>query len=306
VYAAKEAGANAVKLQTFQPEDMTLDCDDEHFQIKEGLWKGQTYFELYKKIYMPWGWQTILKRIADQIGITLFSTPFSLEAVDFLEEEIGPSAYKVASQEMCWGELLDKVAATGKPVFLSTGCAENYREISQAVRRIGKKRCVPLYCASAYPARPNEIGLITIPTLSQMLGVHAGISDHSKGIAIATAAVASSARVVEKHLKLDEKSPDAAFALYPEEFKEMVSAIRQVEKAMYGVHFDGVNNNGFQYRRSIYAVKEFQKGDKISAEGLRVLRPNVGLSPNKIQQVIGKIAKEDIKAGTPLSNELVS
>lgn len=305
VYAAKEAGADAVKLQTFWPEDITLNCDNEYFKIKKGLWKGQTFFELYKKTYMPLGWQPILKNLADEIGISLFCTPFSLEAIDFLEQELRPPAYKIASMEMCWGELLDKVAATGKPVFLSTGCANGFREISQTVRRVGKKRCVPLYCTSSYPAKPEEIGLITIPTLSQMLGVHAGISDHSTGIAIATAAVAVGARAVEKHIKLDEQSPDAAFALYPEEFKEMVSAIRTVEKAILGVRFDGIHNDGFGYRRSIFAVKEFVKGQKITADGLRVLRPNAGLGPNKMSQIIGKTAKQDINRGMPLTLDLV-
>jgi len=302
VYAAQKAGADAVKLQTFRPEDMTLDG---RFPVDAGLWKGEDLFGLYKKIAMPWEWQPKLKEVADNIGIDLFSTPFSLEAVDFLEAEVNPPCYKIASPEMCWGELLDKVDATGKDVFISTGCAEDFWEISQSIRRISKKRCVPLYCTWGYPSKPKDVGLMTIPALSQSCGVYVGISDHTQGIAIAIAAVAMGAQVVEKHIRLDEDSPDAAFALYPKEFENMVKGIRDVEPAIRGCLYDGRHNSTWHYRRSLICVQTIRKDEEITKDNVKPLRPNAGMYPNKISGILGKKAKTDINVGTGIQPEMV-
>lgn len=304
VRAAKEAGADAVKLQTFRPEDMTLDCDGEHFQIKEGLWRGQTLFELYRKTYLPWAWQPMLKNLADEIGISLFSTPFSLEAVDFLEKAVKPPAYKIASFNIVDYDLLKAVSATGKPVFISTGAAKNYREISLATRRLGRKRCVPLHCVSKYPAPSERFCLRTIPSLSQLTGCHVGISDHSQGIAITLAAVALDARVVERHIKLPQGGgADDAFSLTPDEFQEMVKAIRQIEKAVPGANFEG-SSDGHRYRPSLHATIDIKIGEKFTEGNIRYVRPAGGLEQK--ENILGKTAKCNISIGTPLTADLVA
>lgn len=301
VDSAKWAGANAVKLQTFRPEDMTLNSRRAVFKIKGGRWNGFTLYQLYREIAMPWEWQPRLKEYADEIGITLFSTPFSVEAVDFLEQ-MDVSAYKIASFEINHIPLLDKVRSTGKPTFFSTGCAEDYPEIAQTSRRLNRKNSAPLHCISSYPARPEEACLRTIAALSQSFGTCAGISDHSNGISIPVAAVAMDARVVEKHIKLPNTiTADSTFSITPEKFKMMVSMIRDVEKAVPGVKFKHDN----KLKRSIWAAKDIKKGEMFTEDNIKILRPFGALEPKKYENIIGQRAKENVKFGTAINYGLV-
>lgn len=301
IYAAKEAGANAVKLQTYTPEDLTIDCDKGPFVIEEGL--GESLFSLYKKAAMPLSWHKRLKEIADDIGITLFSTPFSVSAVDFLEKEIDPPCYKIASPEINDTALWERIAETGKPVFFSTGCSRDYPEIIQAARIIDRKKCIPLHCISKYPARPEEMCLRTIAALSQSWGVHVGLSCHSPEIAIPIAAVALDARVIEAHIKLPcSTSPDAGFSITPDKFKEMVVGIRAVEKAVSGVKF----RHQSKLKRSLFIVKDMKKGDEFTCENVKSIRPSGGIEPKELPNIIGKKANQDISYGTPLSFGMIT
>ncbi len=299
IAAAKWAGANAVKLQTFTPDDMALDSDK--FKIKEGLWRGFTLYQLYREIAMPWEWQPELKKYADKIGITLFSTPFSIEAVDFLEK-MDVACYKVASFEINHIPLLERISATEKPVLFSTGTTIDYPEIVQTARVLGRKKCIPLHCVSEYPAKPENANLRSIAALSQSWGIHCGISDHTDGIAIPVAAVALDARVVEKHIKLpNTTSADSAFSITPEKFKLMVSMIRDVEKAVPGVKFKHTN----EFRRSTWVAKDIKKGEVFTEDNIKILRPSGGLEPKEYTKIIGQTAKIDIKFGTAMNYGLV-
>lgn len=300
VAAAKWAGAQAIKLQTFTPDDMAL--NHKKFIIKDGLWRGITLYQLYREIAMPWEWQPKLKKYADEIGITLFSTPFSVEAVDFLES-MNVLAYKVASYEINHIPLIDKITSTGKPTFFSTGASEGYPEISQASRRLNRKRSIPLHCVSSYPAKPKDACLRTIAALSQSFGSNCGISDHTNGVSVPVAAVALDARVVEKHIKLpNTTSADSAFSITPEKFKLMVSMIREVRAAVPGVKFEHDN----KLRRSIWAAKDIEKGDVFTKDNIKILRPSGGLEPKEYEKIIGQTAKENIRFGTAMNYGLVN
>lgn len=300
VKAAKWAGANAVKLQTFKPEDMAL--DHPRFKIKEGLWKGFTLYQLYREIAMPWEWQPKLKKYADEIGITLFSTPFSIEAVDFLEA-MNVSAYKVASFEINHVPLLERISKTEKPVFFSTGTTVDYPEIVQTARILGRKKCIPLHCVSQYPAKSEDANLRTVAAFSQSWSCHCGLSDHSTGIAVPVAAVACEARVIEKHIKLpNTTSADSAFSITPEKFKMMVSMIHEASKAVPGVRFRHTSD----LRRSIWAATNIAKGEIFTRNNIKILRPSGGLEPKEYSKIIGQRAKVDIKFATPMNYGLVN
>src|SRR3989338_6334668 len=235
IKAAKEAGANAVKLQTYTPDTMTIDCDNDYFRIKGTLWDGRNLYDLYKEAYTPWEWQPKLKEVAEELGLDLFSTPFDEQAVDFLENMNVP-VYKVASFENGDIPLLRKIARTGKPIIMSLGMI-SLGEMEEAVRTIreeGGTQLALLKCTSAYPAPPEEINLRTIPHLSEAFEVPVGISDHTLGIAVPVAATALGACIIEKHLTLSRsvQGPDSAFSLEPTEFRAMVDAVRTVETAV--------------------------------------------------------------------------
>ena len=240
VMLAKQAGADAAKLQTYTADTITLNCDNKYFQIKDGPWKGQTLYELYQQAYTPWEWQEQLKKYADEIGITLFSSPFDKTAVDFLEQ-INVPAYKIASFELLDIPLVKYIASKGKPVIISTGMATlgEIDEAVQAIRNAGGKQISLLKCTSAYPAPPEESNLLTISHMAQAFDVPVGLSDHTLGIAVSVTAVALGASIIEKHFTLsrDIPSPDSTFSLEPNEFKEMVDAIRTAEKAIGNVNY---------------------------------------------------------------------
>jgi pseudaminic acid synthase len=306
IKAAKDAGADAVKLQTYTPDTITLDCRNEYFQIGPGtIWAGRNLYELYKEAYTPWEWQPKLKEIADGLGLALFSSPFDHSAVDFLEQMEVP-AYKIASFELVDLPLIQRVARTGKPLIMSTGMA-TLAEIDEAVRTAqegGAKDIVLLKCTSAYPASPAEMNLRTIPHLAAAFGLPVGLSDHTLGIAIPVAAVALGACLVEKHLTLSRAipGPDSTFSLEPQEFKEMVAAIRVAEEAVgevrYSVTEHEIANRVF--RRSLFVVTDIQAGEFFAPENVRSIRPGHGLHPRFLPDILGKTASQNIRRGTPL------
>jgi pseudaminic acid synthase len=311
VRAAKKAGADAVKLQTYTPDTMTIDCDNEYFRLDgHSLWGGKTLYQLYRESYTPWEWHEPLKDEADSLGMGFFSTPFDESAVDFLER-LNVPAYKVASFELLDDPLLKRVAMTRKPVILSTGMA-SLDEISHAVdvlRGNGTKQIALLRCVSSYPARLEEMDLILIPDICKKFDVVAGLSDHTVESLTAVVAVALGASIIEKHFKLedDSVSTDAAFSLSPKVFGQMVSDVRAVESSLgrgiYGPTKDERKN--LRFRRSIFAVKDIGKGDIFSIDNVKVIRPGYGLAPAMIDRILGRRANVEIKRGTPLKEDMV-
>jgi len=310
IHAAKDAGADAVKLQTYTPDTMTIASNRAEFRIAGTLWDGRNLYELYSEAYTPWEWQSRLKQVASDFGLDLFSTPFDATGVDFLEQMKVP-AYKLASFELVDIPLIQKMARTGKPLIMSTGMA-TLEEIEEAVgtaRQAGATAIALLKCTSAYPAPPEEMNLRSIPELSDRFGVPAGLSDHTAGIAVPVAAVALGACIIEKHLTLSrsEPGPDSAFSLEPHEFKAMAEAVRIAEKALGQVHF-GVSAKEADsrvFRRSLFVVQSMKRGEAFTTENLRSIRPGYGLHTRHLPEVLGRQAARDIERGTPLSWELV-
>jgi pseudaminic acid synthase len=312
VHAAREAGADAVKLQTYTADTITLRSDKECFRIAGGtLWDGRILHDLYQEAFTPWEWQPKLKAIADELGMHLFSSAFDDSAVDFLERMNVP-AHKVASFELVDIGLIAKMARTGKPLIMSTGMASE-DEISEAVeaaRAAGASQIALLKCTSAYPAPPEEANLLTIPELARRFGCPVGLSDHTMGIAVPVAAVALGACIIEKHLCLRraDGGPDAAFSLEPSEFKAMVEAVRVAEKALGTAHFGAGprDANSRKYRRSLFVVEDIKKDELFTKQNVRSIRPADGLHPRHLNHVLGKRAACDVKRGTPLSWALVT
>lgn len=311
IRAAKESGADCVKIQTYTQDTLTIDCDNEYFQITGGTWKGENLYSLYGKAYTPWEWQAELKVEADRVGIDFFSTPFDHSAVDFLEE-IGVEFYKIASFEMVDIPLIEYVASKGKPIIMSTGMStlEEIEEAVAAVQRAGNPNLILLKCSSAYPAISDDMHLKTIQHMKEYFGIPIGLSDHSMGSLGAATAVALGANVIEKHFCISREieNPDSSFSMTPEEFKQMVEDVRNVEKAMggvsYGVSKQEEGNIGF--RRSLFAVADIKAGETLSAENIRSIRPAYGMKPKYYPYVLGKKAVTDIAYGTPLQMEHVA
>jgi N-acetylneuraminate synthase len=318
--AAKEAGADAVKLQTYTPDTLTIDCDQPYFRIQGTLWEGRTLYDLYGEAYTPWDWHPKLKAVAATLGLDLFSTPFDETAVDFLERLDMP-AYKVASFENGDIPLLRRIARTGKPIIMSTGMA-TLAEIDEAVRTIADQVSSlksqvsspetqhPIYslallkCTSAYPAAPEEMNLRTIPHLAEAFAVPVGLSDHTLGIAVAVAAVTLGACIIEKHFTLSRSlpGPDSAFSLEPHEFRAMVEAVRTVEKSLGTVHY-GVSGREAEsrvFRRSLFIVCDVRAGEPFTVRNVRSIRPAHGLHPRYLEEVLGRCASQDLSRGTPL------
>ncbi|MGV3597423.1 MAG: pseudaminic acid synthase [Bacteroidota bacterium] len=310
--AAADAGAHAVKLQTYTPDTMTINTTGGLFEINDpdSLWKGRNLYDLYKEAHTPWEWHKPLFEHARKRGLMIFSTPFDESAVDFLEE-LGVGAYKIASFENTDWPLLKKVAATGKPVIMSTGLA-TLADIDEAVRTLREAGCedlVLLKCTSTYPATPENTHLATIPHMREMFKCHVGLSDHTMGIGAAIAAVALGAPVVEKHftLRRADGGVDSAFSIEPEELKNLVIESERAFLAM-GQVFYGVQEaekKSLRFKRSLYVVKDVKAGDTFTADNLRVIRPGDGMQPKHYETILGKTASRDIKAGTPLTWELL-
>ena len=310
--AAVEAGVDAIKLQTFTADTITLDCDNKYFQINDGgLWDGKNLYKHYDKTCTPWGWQPKLKAYAEKQGLIFFSSPFDATAVDFLEK-MKIEIYKVASLEVVDVPLLERIGKTKKPVIMSRGTS-NVEEIKLAIKTLKKNGCpqvAVLQCVSSYPAKPENMNLKTIPNLAKRFGVVSGLSDHGLGNEVSIAAVALGASIVEKHITLSRKDNDVdgPFSLEPDEFKGLVQDIRTVEKALgrpaYGV---GASETvAVTYRKSLFVVEDIKKGEKLTyRKNVRSIRPGYGLEPKYYKKVLGKVAKTDIKKGTPLSWKLI-
>lgn len=304
--AAADVGADAVKFQTYTADTLTIPCDNAYFRIKGTLWEGRTLHDLYQEAHTPWEWTPRLMALAKDLGMDCFSTPFDATAVDFLEK-CGVSRYKIASFEVVDIPLLKKVAATGKPVIMSTGMA-TLGEIDEAVRTLrdnGAGELTLLKCTSAYPALPEEANLRTIPHLAQAFGCKAGLSDHTMGSAVAIAAVALGATVIEKHFTLSraDGGPDGSFSMEPHEFKQMVQDIRTVEKALGSVCYDLTEKQKESkvFRRSLFVVEDIAAGEPFTEQNVRSIRPGYGLPPKYLPLVLGRIAKYDLSKGTPLA-----
>ncbi len=311
VHSAKDAGADAIKLQTYLPDTMTIASERQEFRLRGGtLWDGRTLHDLYTEAYTPWEWQPRLKMLAEELGMHCFSSAFDPTAVDFLETMSVP-AHKVASFELVDIPLIQKMARTGKPMIVSTGMAteEEIEEALRTARDAGATEIALLKCTSAYPAPAEEMNLRTIPEMARRWQAPVGLSDHTMGISVPVAAVALGACIVEKHLTLSRSTPgpDSAFSLEPQEFKAMVDAVRTAEKALGRVHF-GLSENeeaSRAYRRSLFVVEDIACGGIFTAENVRSIRPGNGLHPRHFGDVLGKSANRGIKRGTPLTWEVV-
>lgn len=311
IKAAQEAGADAVKLQTYTPDTITMASQKEYFRISGGtLWDGRTLYDLYRDAYTPWEWQPELKAVADELGITLFATPFDPTAVEFLEALEVP-AYKIASFELVDLPLIRLVAQTGKPLIMSTGMATlgEIEEAVNAAREAGARDIALLRTNSAYPAPPAEMHLRTIPHLAQTFGVPVGLSDHTLELAVPVTAVALGATIIEKHLTLSRAlgGPDSAFSLEPHEFRAMVEAVRIAEQALGEVRYGPTpHEEGSRiFRRSLFAIANIAAGEVLTGEKVRSIRPGHGLHPRHLPEVLGMRALRDIPAGTPLSWDLL-
>jgi N-acetylneuraminate synthase len=312
VRAAKEAGADAVKVQTYTADTLTIASGAPSFRIGGGtLWDGRTLHELYQEASMPWDWQPSLQAAATEARLDFFSTPFDETAIAFLEG-LGVPAYKVASFELVDLPLVRRIAATGKPMLLSTGMAEagEIAEGLEAAKEGGAREIALLKCTSAYPAKPEEMHLRTIPDMLERFGVPVGLSDHTLGLAVPVAAVALGACIVEKHLTLSRSlpGPDSAFSLEPAEFRAMVEAVRVTERALgtAGYRVGAEEAKSRQFRRSLFVVRDVRAGEAFTAENVRSIRPADGLHPRHYAEVLGRPAARDIARGTPLCWELIS
>lgn len=308
IRAAAACGADAVKLQTYTADTMTISCDNKQFRIKGTLWEGRTLHDLYQEAYTPWEWHPRLMGLAEELGMSCFSTPFDASAVDFLEG-LNVPCYKVASFEVVDISLLKTIAATDKPVIMSTGMA-TLAEITEAVttlRENGTKELALLKCTSAYPAPPEEANLRTIPHLAQTFNCAAGLSDHTMGSAVAIAAVALGACIVEKHFTVSRADGglDSAFSMEPEEFAQMVKDIRAAEKSLGHVNYSLTEKEkeSVVFRRSLFVVKDIRVGEPFTQENVRCIRPGYGLHPRYYDEILNKKSTQNITAGTPLTWE---
>ena len=312
IKAMKEAGADAVKLQTYTADSLTLNCDKPWFKTREDSpWAGMKMYDLYKKGETPWEWHKPLKELAESLGMVFFSSPFDLRSVDLLES-IDVPAYKIASPEITDIPLIKKCAQTGKPIIISTGAA-TLEDIDLAVKTCldeGNNQIALLKCTTAYPTPYDEVNLLQMEYLKERYNVVIGLSDHTLGIEIPVAAVALGAKIIEKHfiLSRDSNGLDRDFSLEPHEFKQMVSAVRNVEKALGKKEYflTPKMKKALERRRSLFAVKNIKKGETFSEENIKSLRPGTGLHPKYYYEILGKTAKEDIEKGTPLKWELIN
>lgn len=311
IKAMKYAGADAVKVQTFNADTLTIDCDKEAFQIKNGsLWDGVTLYDLYDKAYMPWEWHAPLIRIAKELGLEFFSTPTDISSVDFLEKLNAP-AYKIASFEITDIPLIKYTASKGKPIIISTGIA-NVEDIDDAVKAcqdVGNNDVILLKCTSAYPTLWDDVNLNAIHEIRKRYGYITGLSDHTMGDIVPLGAVVLGAKVIEKHFILNRSlgGLDSSFSMEPEEFKEMVRRVRILEQTLGGGEIiipESAKKNR-QFARSLYIVENMKKGDIFNEKNTRSIRPGFGMKPKCFSTIIGKKASTDIERGTPLSESLI-
>ena len=308
--AAKAAGADAVKIQTYTADTITLDCKGEDFQIHGGLWDGYTYYDLYKEAYTPWEWHKELFEYAKEIGIILFSTPFDYTAVDLLED-CGNPIYKIASFEITDVNLIRYAASKGKPMIISTGIATevDIKNAIDACHSVGNYDITFLKCTSAYPAPLNKANLLTIPDMKERFGVKVGVSDHSMTNTLPITAVALGATVVEKHLILDRTmgGPDSGFSTEPKEFEELVKSIREVEQVLGVATYpiDPWTITGREGSRSLYIAEDVKAGEVLTEKNLRSVRPGYGLAPRYLNECLGKRVNRDLKKGDRMSLDFI-
>ncbi|MCR8744765.1 pseudaminic acid synthase [Romboutsia lituseburensis] len=312
IKSAKECGANAIKLQTYTPDTMTIDCNNEYFKIKKGtLWDGKTLYNLYKEAYTPWIWQRELKEYAEGLGLICFSTPFDKSAVDFLES-LSVGAYKIASFEITDIPLIRYAASKKKPMIISTGIAtlEEIEDVIYACKDEGNSKIILLKCTSEYPAKAEDANLKTMYDMKNKFDVEVGVSDHSLGIEVPTVAVCLGAKVIEKHFILDKSigGPDCEFSLEPKDFKYMVDSIRNVEKIIGNVHYekDNGSNKNREFARSLFIVKDMKIGEILTEENVKSIRPGFGLKPKFYNNILGKKINKNVKKGTPLTFDLIN
>lgn len=307
---AAKAGADAIKLQTYRPDTITLDCDSEDFKIKGGLWDGRTLYELYEEAHMPWEWHQPLFEHARKLGITIFSSPFDTTAVDLLEE-LGAPAYKIASFEAVDIPLIEYVAKTGKPMIISTGMAdaEEIQEAVDAARGAGCEQLAILQCVSGYPAPPEDYNLRTIPDMIERFGLVTGLSDHTIDNTTAITSVALGASLIEKHFTLDRDGggPDDSFSLEPAELaalcRDTKTAWQALGKIDYGRKSSEQGNA--QFRRSLYFVKDLKAGEVVTADAVKSVRPGYGMSPKFLDSVVGKEVAVDLKKNSPVKEDVL-
>jgi len=311
IRAAKDAGADAIKIQTYTADTLTIDCDNEYFKLNNGtIWDGRTLYDLYKEAYTPWEWQKELMEYANSIGLIFFSTPFDKTAVDFLET-LNVPVYKIASFEIMDIPLIEYIASKGKPIIISTGVASlcDIEEAIEASKRMGNNQIILLKCTSSYPAKIEDANLLTIPNMKETFNVEVGLSDHTLGIIAPIVSVALGSRVIEKHFILDKSigGPDSSFSLEPYEFKQMVEAVRAAEKALGKIDysFDGKKKNNRLIGRSLFVVENVNEGDFFTDKNVRSIRPGYGMEPKYLKEIIGKKAVCEIKRGTPLKWSLI-
>ena len=311
VKAAKQTGADAIKLQTYTADTITIDAKNDDFRLKQGtIWDGKYLHELYKEAYTPWEWHKQIFETAKAEGLICFSSPFDFTAVDLLEELNAP-AYKIASFEITDIPLIEYTASKGKPIIISTGIAEE-EDIELAVdacKRMGNHQIILLKCTSSYPAPINEANMIMIPYIAKRFGIIAGLSDHTMGATVPVVATAFGAKVIEKHFIIDRSigGPDASFSMNVEEFTAMVKAVREAEQAIGVVdyHLTAKQKSGREFSRSLYIVQDVKAGEKLTAENVKSIRPGYGLHPKHYHEVLGKIFKENYLTGTRLSLEQI-
>jgi len=312
VEVAAKSGAHALKLQTYTPDTMTIDLDEREFYISnpDSLWKGSSLYQLYGEAYTPWEWHKPIFDRARELGVIPFSTPFDDTAVDFLESLDVP-CYKIASFENTDLPLIRRVAATGKPMIVSTGMA-TVAEIDETVRTARKSGCedlIILKCTSTYPATPENTNILTIPHMRELFGCEVGLSDHTMGMGVSVASVALGATVVEKHFTLNraDGGVDSTFSMEPFEMEQLVIETERAWQALGQVSYGPTEaeKNSIQFRRSLYVVKDLKAGDLLTAENVRAIRPGLGLPTKYLEQVLGKVVKQDVKRGTALGWDLI-
>ena len=310
ILKAKEIGCDAVKIQTYRPDTITLKCDNEFFQINNGtIWDGTTLYDLYTEAFLPWEWHHELFQYADSVGITLFSTPFDKTAVDLLEE-CGNPIYKIASFEINDIPLIEYAASKGKPMILSTGIAteDEIKEAVDACRSKGNEDITLLKCTSQYPAKEEDANIMTMVDMGKRFDCKIGLSDHTEGYMVPVVAASLGASIIEKHFIIDRAigGPDASFSMEPDDFEEMIDHVHRAESIRGRVTYDLDEKkiNSRKYGRSLFVVKDVKRGDTITDENVRSIRPSDGLAPKRLPLVIGKHFAKDIEAGTPLKDEL--
>jgi len=302
IHAAKRAGADCIKLQTYTPDTITIDCDKEDFIIKDTIWHDRKLYDLYKEAYTPWEWHETLFKVAEAEGLICFSSPFDKTAVDFLEELKVP-AYKIASFEITDIPLIEYVASKGKPVIISTGIAEieDIELALDACRRMGNNAIALLKCTSSYPAPINEANMIMVRDLAERFNVISGLSDHTIGSTVPVVATALGAKIIEKHFILDRSigGPDASFSMNETEFTEMVKAIREAEKAVGEINYNLTEKQrkGRDFSRSLYVVQDAKAGDTITIDNIRSVRPGYGMHLKHMHEILGKTFVKDVKKG---------